>query len=144
MTEKLKLKISYSKSELFFLVSSYDLKHISLSNHKSIWLSLMLLHSKCLRIFCPCSNSSRSKYVGVLLNNFIIGRHVFKIKSPVYVCFESRCVNFSNTLKENTVGAKYYLAGNDRAGEWGCLVTAQSSCSLNLILLRNAVHLIIY
>ena len=47
---------------------------------------------------------------------FIVGRHIFRSKSPVYICFESRCLNISNALKRNTVQAEYYLAGNDREG----------------------------
>jgi hypothetical protein len=62
---------------------------------------------------------------------FIAGRHIFRSKSPVYICSESRCLNISNTLKQNTVRAEYYLAGNDRVGVLGRASSKGSSLHVN-------------
>jgi hypothetical protein len=73
---------------------------------------------------------------------FIVGRHIFKSRSPVYVCFESRCLNISNTLKQDTVGQVLPCWEWPGGDAWPCRVKRlQSSCSPNLIPLRTAVHL---
>jgi len=113
-------KIYRVSVSFFFVVSPYDLKHISFNIHQSIRLSLMLLHSKMFTDFLSAFQIHHDLNMCVSSTIFfIVERHIFKSKSPVYVCFESRCLNISNTLKQNMVGAEYYLAGNDQKGMLG-------------------------